>query len=191
MMKNPAMKEAMARVGGTDGLADLMKNPQMMAMAQKMMKDPQVRKWLCVTGCVYVYLSAHLCLSYRLSVCYVRLSIRLLLSVSVSVCLPMHGTITLFVCWIACLPRCLSVLRYVDMSAHLTTALDTDSSFSLFSHSKSIFNERSVDVFDSLAICLPDCDLVCVSDCFSAVVDHFLFLFLHVISGHDSIYLLI
>lgn len=43
MMNNPAMKEAMAKVGGADGLADLMKNPQMMAMAQKMMKDPKVR----------------------------------------------------------------------------------------------------------------------------------------------------
>jgi hypothetical protein len=42
MMNNPAMKEAMAKVGGADGLADLMKNPQMMAMAQKMMKDPKV-----------------------------------------------------------------------------------------------------------------------------------------------------
>ena len=37
------MKEAMAKVGGADGLADLMKNPQMLAMAQKMMKDPKVR----------------------------------------------------------------------------------------------------------------------------------------------------
>ena len=43
MMNNPAMKEAMAKVGGADGLADLMKNPQMLAMAQKMMKDPKVR----------------------------------------------------------------------------------------------------------------------------------------------------
>ena len=42
MMNNPAMREAMAKVGGADGLADLMKNPQMMAMAQKMMKDPKV-----------------------------------------------------------------------------------------------------------------------------------------------------
>ena len=45
MMNNPAMKEAMAKVGGADGLADLMKNPQMMAMAQKMMKDPKVRTY--------------------------------------------------------------------------------------------------------------------------------------------------
>ena len=46
MMNNPAMKEAMAKVGGADGLADLMKNPQMMAMAQKMMKDPKVRTYV-------------------------------------------------------------------------------------------------------------------------------------------------
>lgn len=51
MMNNPAMKEAMAKVGGADGLADLMKNPQMMAMAQKMMKDPKVRTCVRVFVC--------------------------------------------------------------------------------------------------------------------------------------------
>ena len=51
MMNNPAMKEAMAKVGGADGLADLMKNPQMLAMAQKMMKDPKV--------CMHTYIYAH------------------------------------------------------------------------------------------------------------------------------------
>lgn len=44
MMGNPAMKSAMDRVGGADGLANLMKDPQMMAMAQQMMKDPKAMK---------------------------------------------------------------------------------------------------------------------------------------------------
>eukprot|EP01039_Chlorochromonas_danica_P009660 gene9660-10680_t len=40
LMGNPAMKKALDQVGGTSGLANLMKDPQMMAMAQQMMKDP-------------------------------------------------------------------------------------------------------------------------------------------------------
>lgn len=40
MMNNPMMKSAMDKVGGQAGLASLMKNPQMMQMAQQMMKDP-------------------------------------------------------------------------------------------------------------------------------------------------------
>ena len=55
MMNNPAMKEAMAKVGGADGLADLMKNPQMLAMAQKMMKDPKV----CMHTDMYMYIYAY------------------------------------------------------------------------------------------------------------------------------------
>jgi phosphopantetheinyl transferase (holo-ACP synthase) len=55
MMNNPAMKEAMAKVGGADGLADLMKNPQMLAMAQKMMKDPKVP----MHTDMYMYIYAH------------------------------------------------------------------------------------------------------------------------------------
>lgn len=40
MMNNPQMKSAMDQIGGTAGLANLMKDPTMMAMAQQMMKDP-------------------------------------------------------------------------------------------------------------------------------------------------------
>jgi small glutamine-rich tetratricopeptide repeat-containing protein alpha len=40
MMNNPAMKKALDQVGGPSGLSNLMKDPQMMAMAQQMMKDP-------------------------------------------------------------------------------------------------------------------------------------------------------
>lgn len=40
MMNNPQMKQAMDQMGGPAGLASLMKDPQMMAMAQQMMKDP-------------------------------------------------------------------------------------------------------------------------------------------------------
>jgi len=40
MMTNPLMKDAMDKVGGQAGLASLMKDPQMMAMAQKMMQNP-------------------------------------------------------------------------------------------------------------------------------------------------------
>lgn len=72
MMNNPAMKEAMAKVGGADGLADLMKNPQMLAMAQKMMKDPKVRTHTYtrtqirtfmhayVHTCIYTYMHTHI-----------------------------------------------------------------------------------------------------------------------------------
>lgn len=38
MLKNPAVKQAMDQMGGPAGLASLMKDPQMMAMAQQMMK---------------------------------------------------------------------------------------------------------------------------------------------------------
>lgn len=44
MLKNPMMKEAMDKVGGQAGLANLMKDPQMMAMAQKMMQNPDALK---------------------------------------------------------------------------------------------------------------------------------------------------
>ena len=40
LMKNPAMKQAMDKVGGQAGLASMMKDPQMMAMAQQMMSNP-------------------------------------------------------------------------------------------------------------------------------------------------------
>lgn len=42
MMNNPAMKQAMDQMGGSAGLANLMKDPKMMAMAQQMMKDPKM-----------------------------------------------------------------------------------------------------------------------------------------------------
>eukprot|EP01035_Chromulina_nebulosa_P019748 gene19748-25680_t len=37
---NPFMKDAMGKLGGEQGIANLMKDPNMMAMAQKMMQDP-------------------------------------------------------------------------------------------------------------------------------------------------------
>jgi small glutamine-rich tetratricopeptide repeat-containing protein alpha len=40
MLNNPALQSAMDKVGGQAGLANLMNNPQMMSMAQQMMKDP-------------------------------------------------------------------------------------------------------------------------------------------------------
>jgi hypothetical protein len=40
MMKNPNMKQAMDKMGGPEGIASMMKDPAMMAMAQNMMKDP-------------------------------------------------------------------------------------------------------------------------------------------------------
>lgn len=40
MLKNPAVKQAMDQMGGPAGLAALMKDPQMMAMAQQMMSNP-------------------------------------------------------------------------------------------------------------------------------------------------------
>jgi small glutamine-rich tetratricopeptide repeat-containing protein alpha len=40
LMNNPAMKKALDQVGGPSGLSNLMRDPQMMAMAQQMMKDP-------------------------------------------------------------------------------------------------------------------------------------------------------
>jgi hypothetical protein len=40
MLKNPKMKDALDKMGGMDGLASLMKDPNMMAMAQNMMKNP-------------------------------------------------------------------------------------------------------------------------------------------------------
>lgn len=40
-MNNPMMKNAMDQIGGPGGIANLMKDPAMMQMAQNMMKDPQ------------------------------------------------------------------------------------------------------------------------------------------------------
>ena len=40
MMGNPMMKQAMDQVGGQQGLANLMRDPAMMKMAQEMMKNP-------------------------------------------------------------------------------------------------------------------------------------------------------
>ena len=42
MLNNPAIKQAMNQLGGTSGLANMMKDPKMMAMAQEMMKDPKM-----------------------------------------------------------------------------------------------------------------------------------------------------
>ena len=42
MLNNPAIKQAMNQIGGTSGLANMMKDPKMMAMAQEMMKDPKM-----------------------------------------------------------------------------------------------------------------------------------------------------
>lgn len=40
LANNPMMKDAMNKVGGQEGLAKLMQDPEMMAMAQKMMSNP-------------------------------------------------------------------------------------------------------------------------------------------------------
>jgi hypothetical protein len=40
--------------GMPGGLEGMMKNPQMMAMAQQMMKDPKVRIHLCIYICICI-----------------------------------------------------------------------------------------------------------------------------------------
>jgi small glutamine-rich tetratricopeptide repeat-containing protein alpha len=40
MLKNPKMKEAFDKMGGMNGLSNLMKDPNMMAVAQNLMKNP-------------------------------------------------------------------------------------------------------------------------------------------------------
>jgi small glutamine-rich tetratricopeptide repeat-containing protein alpha len=44
LMNNPMMKQAMDRAGGPAGIANLMKDPNMMAMAQQMMQNPEMMK---------------------------------------------------------------------------------------------------------------------------------------------------
>jgi small glutamine-rich tetratricopeptide repeat-containing protein alpha len=44
LMNNPMMKQAMDRAGGPAGIASLMKDPNMMAMAQQMMQNPEMMK---------------------------------------------------------------------------------------------------------------------------------------------------
>lgn len=40
LMNNPMMQQAMSQMGGAEGLANMMKDPAMMQMAQEMMKNP-------------------------------------------------------------------------------------------------------------------------------------------------------
>ena len=42
LLKNPQMKNAFDKMGGLEGLSEIMKDPAMMAMAQNMMKDPKM-----------------------------------------------------------------------------------------------------------------------------------------------------
>jgi nitrate/nitrite transporter NarK len=51
------------------GLEGMMKNPQMMAMAQQMMKDPKVCIWIYIYIYICIYVYTYICIHIPMYFC--------------------------------------------------------------------------------------------------------------------------